>query len=123
MMTIPTESQEQCTLITWCEHNQHIHPELEWIMHVPNGGQRNPREAARLKREGVNPGFPDLFLPVPRKGHHGLMIEMKRKTGGVVSKDQKDWINHLTANGYRAVVCKGWEQARAELLDYLAPAA
>ena len=30
------------------------------IYHVPNGGKRNPREAAKLKSMGVVPGIPDL---------------------------------------------------------------
>lgn len=42
------ESQEQQALFEWAAY----HPELELMHHIPNGGKRNPREAARLKREG-----------------------------------------------------------------------
>lgn len=33
---------------------------LSW--HTPNGGKRNKREAARLKRMGVRPGVADVML-------------------------------------------------------------
>lgn len=118
-MTIPTESQEQVTLITWAYMVRGQYPELQWLFHVGNGGVREPRAAERLKKEGVRPGVPDLILMLPRGVYHGLAIEMKRQDGGRLSKEQKAWLENLNSNGYRAVVCKGFEEARREILDYL----
>ena len=67
----------------------------------------------------MKPGFPDLFLPIPIAKWHGLFIELKRIKGGVVSPEQKDWIAFLQEQGYGAVVCKGWLEARNTLVDYL----
>lgn len=118
-MTAPTESQEQVTLFAWAKLNENKYPELALMLHVPNGGWRDKRTAEKLKREGVRPGFPDIFLPVPRRGHHGLMVELKRVKGGSVSTDQKKWLESLNSQGYLAVVAKGYEEAKKIIVDYL----
>lgn len=120
MPTDPTEDEEQMALFTWAHHmaaTGHI-PELSRLFHVPNGGRRGPAEAGRFKAMGVKPGVPDVFLDVPRGGFHGLRIELKRRNGGKVSKDQTDWIDWYNANGYRAVICYGWDEAREEIENY-----
>jgi len=94
-------------------------PGLDMLFHVPNGGARNKITAAQLKAEGVKKGVPDLFLMAPRGGYHGLAIELKRKGGGRVSPEQKDWIERLNAQGYRATVCFGWNDARQTIEAYL----
>jgi len=86
---------------------------------IPNGGSRNKIEAANLKRQGVVAGVPDMMIPVPNKNYAGLFIEMKRKKGGVVSKYQKEWISRLNSLGYKAVVCKGFEEAKKVIEEYM----
>lgn len=119
MENIPTESQEQVSLFAWADVAKSTTPELEWLFHVPNGGARHPVAAARLKLEGVKAGVPDLLLLVPRGGFHGLAVELKRRKGGYASAEQKKWLQALTAAGYKAVVCKGWEDARDTIMEYL----
>lgn len=94
-------------------------PELGMLFHTPNGGNRNVITAKKLKAEGVKPGVPDLCLPVPRGGYHGLFIEMKRQKGGVVSPEQKAWLQALNALGYRAEVCKGAAEAWDVIREYV----
>lgn len=108
-------------LFTWAHHMAVTGrlPELARLFHVPNGGSRGPAEAGRFKAMGVKPGVPDVFLDVPRGGFHGLRIEMKRRRGGVLSDEQAEWLDYYNANGYRAVVCYGWDEARMEIEDYL----
>lgn len=115
------EASEQTNLIAWANLQAKTMPELARLFAVPNGGSRHMLEAVSLKRQGVKKGVPDLCLPVPRHGRHGLYIEMKRISGGIVSKEQKDWIAYLNSQGYVAVVCKGFEEARQAILDYLKP--
>ncbi len=116
---IPTEAQEQKALFEWARWAGGKHPELNLLYHVPNGGSRNVIEAHNLRLQGVRPGVPDICLPVPKGRYHGLYIELKRRKRGVVSDDQRAWIYCLNRNGYRAVVCKGWDEAREEILRYI----
>ena len=50
---------------------------------------------------------------------NGLFIELKRIDGGRVSAAQMTWIQNLSDQGYRAVVCNGWECAAKVIGDYL----
>ena len=118
MRTEPTEHEEQASLIRWAELRQAEWPELALLHAIPNGGDRHRVTAAKLKAEGVRPGVPDLCLPVPRGGWHGLYIELKTRTGRA-SKDQRRWIAALRRLGYRAEICRGWEAARVVIENYL----
>ena len=117
--SVPPEGEEQRQLFEWANFFSAAMPELELLYHIPNGGSRNKAEAAKLKREGVKPGVPDLCLPVPRFGFNGMYIELKRRKGGQVSAGQKRWIEKLQQQGYRAVVCRGWKEAAAAIANYL----
>lgn len=116
---IATEAQEQTALFDWARWASGKHPELNLLFHIPNGGSRNEIEAHNLRLQGVRPGVPDICLPVPRLPYHGLFIELKRRQGGRTSEEQRAWIYCLNKNGYRAVVCKGWDETRAEIERYL----
>jgi hypothetical protein len=114
-----TESQEQAALFEWAKLSEWKHPELKLLHAIPNGGLRDARTAAVLQRTGVKSGVPDLCLPVARGGFHGLYIELKRLKGGVLSINQKTWLSLLAKEGYKAVMCKGWLEARDAILNYL----
>ena len=116
---LPTEGEEQATLLSWAETQSGRLPELRLLFHIPNGGGRSKREAGRFKAEGVKAGVPDLCLPVPRGGSHGLYIELKRLKGGKVSKEQAAWLDALREQGYAASVCRGWQEAAAVIEAYL----
>ena len=94
-------------------------PELEMLFHIPNGGDRHPAVASKMKAEGVKKGVPDLCLPVARCGYHGLFIELKRQKGGTISPEQKAWIQALNGQGYRAEVCKGAAEAWDVIQEYM----
>ena len=117
---VSSEGEEQQALFRWADLlSESRHPELRLLYHVPNGGSRNKVEAARLKGEGVRSGVPDLCLPVARGGYHGLYIELKRAVGGRVSENQTRWLAALVREGYLAVVCHGWDEARRVIENYL----
>ncbi len=112
------EDAEQKAVFDWAKHVK----ELRWLHAVPNGGRRDPREAARLKSQGVKPGVSDLCLPLARNGYHGLYIEMKRsrKQGASrVTPDQQEFLDHVRGEGYLAQVCYGAESAIAVLKAYI----
>ena len=116
---VGSESLEQQAVVTYCAFQSWRLPNSDRIFHIPNGGWRTITEAKRFKSEGVKKGVPDLCLPIPLNGYHGLYIEMKRPDGtNKPSKDQKDWITFLNSVGYKAVACYGYEDAVKEIQRY-----
>lgn len=115
----PIEADEQAALFRWAAYNRTKYPELSLMYHIPNEAKRSVITGALLKAQGMKPGVPDICLPVPNVRYTALYIEMKRRKGGKVSEDQKGWIAALNRVGCRAVVCKGWDEAREEIERYL----
>lgn len=113
-----SEDEEQQKVIYWAELMSNAYPDLQMLYHVPNGGSRNRVEAAKLKRMGVRAGVPDLVLPVPRNGYAGLYIELKVGENRP-SKNQKNWLEKLALQGYKAVVCYGGNEVIEILEQYI----
>ena len=116
---IPTESAEQQWLFKWAAYESGAHPELELMYHIPNEGQRSRATGGRLRAEGLKKGVPDICLPVARMGFHGLYIELKRIKNGRATEEQRAWLKKLTAEGYLACICHGWQAAAEVITDYL----
>lgn len=113
-----SEHAEQAALIVWADLYAAHAPALGRLYAIPNGGYRPIKTAVAMKAEGQRAGVPDLFLPFPCRGHHGLYLELKA-SGGRISPAQEDWLTYLEGAGYRVVVCWGWRHAAGEILDYL----
>lgn len=116
------EADQQEALFRWAQFRAATMPELNLLYHIPNGGQRNPKEAAHLKRQGVKPGVPDLCLPVARGPHHGLYIEMKAGDNKPTDK-QNEWLAALRKQGYAIAVCWSHEEAEKVIEEYMAQGA
>lgn len=115
------EHEEQKCLMEWAESQKQKYPPLRALFAVPNGGHRHITIAKRMKAEGVKRGVPDLVLPFPFNGYMGMFLEMKKRVGGEVSKEQKEWREMLTGYGYCVVVAAGWEVAKDAIIEYLTP--
>lgn len=109
-----TEAQEQAVLFAWAAY----FPELRWMYAVPNGGYRNPKEAAHLKAQGVKAGVADICLPLPRGKYHGLYIELKVGKNKPTEK-QVEFLTAVSHAGYAAVVCYGAADAIDVISQYL----
>ena len=103
----PSEHSEQAAFVAWFRAKTSVR-----IFAIPNGSQRSRVTGARLKAEGVSPGVPDLYIPEWK-----TWIEMKRRTGGSVSKEQKDWIAYLRSLGDTVLICKGAEDAVRQIMN------
>jgi len=135
---VPTETQEQSALIQWWAMyaaSRKIDQRL--LLSIPNGAvlagdaRRRAMQMARLKREGLRPGVPDLMLAIPRVERHGrdangwpvtifngLFVEMKR-IGGKPTKDQLEMADLLRRQGYNVVIAEGYDEARRAIEGYL----
>lgn len=115
----PTEHQHQVNLFQWANMQSVKHPELKLMFAVPNAAKRNLNTAMYMKAEGLASGVPDIFLPCARGAYHGLFIELKRAKGSHISKTQKTYLDALNQQGYKAVVCYGFDDAKTMIEDYL----
>lgn len=89
------------------------------LVAVGNGGKRDAITGAMLKAEGVLAGVADLILFVPNNRYHGLMIEMKTKTGRQ-SEAQKEWQQEIEKYDlYKYVVVRSLEEFMNIINDYL----
>jgi len=64
----------------------------------------------KLFRIGLEEGMPDLMIPIPTHGYHGLFVEMKTKTGKAAS-EQKVLLSWLSDRKYKCIVCHSAEEA------------
>jgi len=109
--TVPSEHAEQVTFIS---EFRRLWPGV-LIFAIPNGGLRGKLTAAKLKREGVVSGVPDMFIPA-----WNVWVEMKRQKGGVLSATQKEKINYLDeVCGHRVLVVKGWRDGMKKIGELL----
>lgn len=114
-----SEHSEQAALFEWAAWQANLgHEALRWIFAIPNGELRPDGVGRKLKAEGVRAGVPDICLPFPSRGYHGLYIEMKTGRNGPTS-EQIDYLEWLTDCGYLARVASGFDEAKGVLCDYL----
>jgi hypothetical protein len=88
----PSETQIQQQFIQYldlCAHRDLVY------YAIPNGGGRSKVEGARLKKEGVRAGVPDVYFLFKGVSHY---IEIKKKKGRL-SPEQKVMIERLRAAG------------------------
>lgn len=74
---IGKEEAHQTALTNWARMMRTQYPALRLYHHIPNGGLRDKRTAARLIWQGVHSGVPDVFIPAARGGKpEGIAVEM-----------------------------------------------
>ena len=109
-MMVSTESSEQQGFVMWFRNR---FPET-LIFAIPNGEYRAKTTAKRLVQEGVVSGVPDLYIPEWR-----VWVEMKRRSGGRVSKEQERIHRYLKKIGDVVIVGYGAEDASAKILEVI----
>ncbi|GIA98513.1 hypothetical protein VCSRO184_0242 [Vibrio cholerae] len=116
------ERAEQAALVEWADVTT-VHGILigEFLTHVPNEGKRGPQARNDFIELGGSAGYPDLILDIPTKRYAGLRIEMKAPEpfDAKVTSSQMAWHEKLRKMGYRVEVCRGLEEAKRIIIDYL----
>ena len=83
------------------------------------GGIRTSfKQAIKAKATGYVKGFPDLQICEARGNYFGLFLEIKQEKK-YATKEQKQWIEDLSARGYKALIVKGLENSITALDEYL----
>ena len=98
---VDSEEKEQMKLAAYLDGQKFL-----WC-HVPNGGHRRKIVAASLKRQGVKSGVPDVLIFAPIQA----AIELKRKSGGSVSANQRKWLSALNDAGWETCIARGADSA------------
>jgi hypothetical protein len=88
------------------------------LFSVPNGGNRDKREAARLKRQGVKSGVSDVILLIPKNGFASLCIEFKTEKGKQ-SYEQKEFQRQSEMYGSKYVIARNVGSAIETIKEYL----
>ena len=121
-----SEHDEQVAVVDWFNLK---YPKYQaCLIAIPNGAMLagSPKKRGfqmhRLKREGLKPGVPDLFLAVPRGKYHGMWLEMKDngKTRSSLTKAQWEYLVLMRENGYFAAWAAGAESAMSSIENYMA---
>lgn len=111
-----TEYHEQKQVAHYLDGNG-----LLWC-HVPNEGQHHVSYRQKMKLAGLKSGVPDILIFTRPKvikfaGKVGLAIELKRDKGGKLSKNQRKWLNDLSAQGWVTAVCHGAHAAIGLIIE------
>ena len=111
------ESIEQAKVVAWARANENNYPYL-WMLHSSlNGVKMTKAQAGRAIAQGMLSGVPDLFLPVPKNGYHGLFIEMKYGSNKV-TENQEKFLQNAANVGYAVSVCYSANEAIKRIEDY-----
>ena len=111
------EAIEQAKVIAWARANENNYPYL-WMLHSSlNGVKMTKAQAGRAIAQGMLSGVPDLFLPVPKNGYHGLFIEMKYGSNKV-TENQEKFLQNAANVGYAVSVCYSANEAIKRIEDY-----
>lgn len=117
-----TESQIQSDFFAWANAMAGTFPQLRLLHAIPNGANKSIAARMKFKREGLKSGVPDVCLPVAgsmdAKRRNALYIEFKSDKG-VISPEQRQWINDLRAAGNWVSVCRSWPSAAKLVCEYL----
>ena len=106
-MLNPLEDTEQKALCNY------LRKEKLLFFSVPNGGTRNKKEAQTLKQTGLLKGVSDLVILTDNKV---IFLELKRRKGGVISKEQKTFLEKVNVFDYAiGIIAYGYEDAIFQL--------
>lgn len=111
------EEQHQIALVKWFGLS---YPELRDNLTLGSFGENiGAKRMGRLKQMGLTPGYPDLFLAVPRLPMYaGLYIEMKEPDGRL-RENQKRIHKVLRNSLYYVATCYDWLEAKQTIEAYL----
>ncbi len=108
-----TEYDIQCGVVQYLEVLQ-AQGKILLFTAIPNSTYTTSWQVkVKNHKLGVRPGLSDLVVVT----HDSvLFIELKREKGGVVSREQKEWLRVLQGKKVTAVVCKGFDKTK-EFID------
>ena len=121
----PKEHAEQVAVVKWWFlYSRTRGLDYRQLVAIPNAQAllkfaTNPNAFMwHMRAEGLRPGVHDLVLFHAAQGQHGLLIEMKRLAGGVISPDQIEMDGVMNRAGYKVALCRGADSAIEVIKHY-----
>lgn len=108
------ESEIQRACVTWFR----LQHRTKLLFAIPNGGNRDAREAAIMQGEGVVAGVADLQLLWGNGTYYSLFIEMKAGKN-TQSDKQKEFEAYCLKNKFKYVVCRSVDEFIIEVNSYI----
>lgn len=107
-MKIYTEDHLQQELVIWFTNKYCLkhHNPRSIIFSIPNGGLRNDREAAKLRKTGLLSGVSDLII-IHRGEVYFIEVKLPNKTQ---QPNQVDFQNRVELLGFKYILCRSLEE-------------
>jgi len=109
------ERRERLAFMRWVSFRPNVR---KYLFAVENGGSRDEREAANIKKMGLVAGVPDYFFMYPTRKYHGMWIEFKAGKNNL-TPNQKQFFQTAEDVGYKCAVVWSWMDAVKEVEKYL----
>ena len=116
MTSFNTEAKLQKAVVDYIKLQ---YPKAKYCASLGGQYQKFVSQRKKAKETGYVAGFPDLQIVEPKGNYHGLFIEIKLNKQCYASGYQKQWIKHLQQRGYRAEICKGFNECINLIDEYL----
>ena len=114
------EKDEQIAFVEWLELKN-----IKFTAPAQSTFTKSFKQKRHNYNMGVRKGLPDLIIYLSKEQSNVgrsvlIFIEMKRKKGGVTSKEQQEWIDALNlVVDVEAKICKGAEEAISTISNLL----
>lgn len=105
-----------------CELMKYARAAYAHVRISPGLGEMQDSAKKRLEcyYKGYQKGQPDLIVHQRSGNFSGLVIELKTPTGkGVISNEQRQWLDDMAYAGYRVVVCNSLEESIRQLNTFM----
>lgn len=93
-------------------------PHVEWISNILDGARLGMLVRKHSKGMRNREGTSDIVILEPRKGFHGMCLEIKTVTG-TLSKEQKHFLHRMALKNYHAIEAYGLDECFELIREYL----
>lgn len=121
-----SESKLQQEVVKYCKERlkKTGDERYDYLVAIPNQGNRSELNRKRMVAEGLRPGYPDLIMDVPRYNrwnyieYCGLRLEIKDAKGSL-KNNQANWAIKLVKSRYCYFVLRDYETICKKIDWYL----
>ena len=93
-------------------------PNVEWVSNILDGARLGMLVRKHSKGMRNREGTSDIIILEPRKGFHGMCLEIKT-VSGALSKVQKDFLHRMALKNYHAIEAYGIDECFELIREYL----